>query len=95
MIEKRQILIDCVCLCLFRELEAMVIAKWQVGFFLVIVLSALREDGKVLCIKYFPRKLAEIEETQVWRRTTSFIGGDFFGTSKRQVPSSPDPLHNR
>lgn len=79
----------------FRGLEAMAISKWQVGFFLVIVLSVPRGKGRVLSVGHPPEKLATIEETQVWRRTSSFRGEDFFDTSKREVPSCPDPLHNR
>ncbi|XXG54462.1 hypothetical protein AAC387_Pa03g2331 [Persea americana] len=73
----------------------MVISKWQLGLFLVILLAASREGSRVLGARHLQEKVAKKDEAQVWRVTTSIRGEGFFDTSKREVPSCPDPLHNR
>ncbi|CAL5380788.1 unnamed protein product [Camellia sinensis] len=79
----------------------MLILKSQVGYFLLLLLSISALHQAALGARY----LEEIKnenptqtQTQTQLLTKSFnstTNEGFFATIDREVPSSPDPLHNR
>lgn len=62
--------------------------------FMMIFISILAMQHGVLGARLLSEKV-EVDKPQVWNRSP--INGDegFFATVNREVPSSPDPLHNK
>ncbi|OMO99163.1 hypothetical protein COLO4_13481 [Corchorus olitorius] len=78
-------------------------SKGLVGYFLLILLSisALNNHG-VLGARFLADKLEDHQEMaaasdqKTWKEENPDKGIDgFFATINREVPSCPDPLHNR
>ncbi|KAF7817892.1 CLE17 protein [Senna tora] len=74
----------------------MSISRAQVGCFLLILLSLSGLNLKAMDARYVEEEMERVHKFQVWRkRFSSQTGAGSFATVDREVPSSPDPLHNR
>ncbi|KAK9161177.1 hypothetical protein Syun_007518 [Stephania yunnanensis] len=64
---------------------------------LAILLVSTFMHNEVLGVRFLKEEMASRREDQVWStRNNSIAGeGDFMATIHREVPSCPDPLHNR
>lgn len=73
----------------------MFISRSQVGCLLLtfLIISALNRE--VYGARHPKEKVENLEKPQVWKQGSNKEDEDFFATINREVPSSPDPLHNR
>ncbi|KAG7968552.1 hypothetical protein I3843_08G160100 [Carya illinoinensis] len=74
----------------------MFISRSQVGCLLLtfLIISALNRE--VLGARHPKEKAENLEKTQVSKQGSNTEDDqDFFAAINREVPSSPDPLHNR
>ncbi|KAI4301804.1 hypothetical protein L6164_035048 [Bauhinia variegata] len=74
----------------------MLISRTQLRYFLLILLSiSILKDGGVGA-RYVKERVMLLDKTPVWTKGfTDQTDGGSFVTVNREVPSSPDPLHNR
>ncbi|CAN6715024.1 unnamed protein product [Malus baccata var. baccata] len=65
-----------------------------IGLLLIFLgISGLNDSGGVSGARCLNEKVGNMEKPQVFNSPSDDEG--FFATINRQVPSSPDPLHNR
>ncbi|XWS58210.1 hypothetical protein CRYUN_Cryun08bG0015100 [Craigia yunnanensis] len=70
--------------------------KGLVGYLLLILLSISALNHGVLEARFLTEKLEDQEKPQkTWKENPDSGTDGFFATINREVPSSPDPLHNR
>ncbi|KAE8675378.1 putative Protein YIPF1 [Hibiscus syriacus] len=70
------------------------------GYLLLMFLSISALNHGVLGARFLTEKVEDEEETtttqRTWKNQSVDNGTDgFFATINREVPSSPDPLHNK
>ncbi|GKV20659.1 hypothetical protein SLE2022_082410 [Rubroshorea leprosula] len=77
----------------------MFFSRGLVGYLLLFLLSiSALYDGRVLGARNLREKLEDdVEKSETLEENSKNNNGDegFFATINRQVPSCPDPLHNR
>ena len=74
----------------------MFVSRSQVVCLLLILLSISSLHHGVLGARYLKEKEENLEKPQVWSSGSSKDAVEgFFATVDREVPSCPDPLHNR
>ncbi|XVF06112.1 hypothetical protein REPUB_Repub06bG0019800 [Reevesia pubescens] len=70
-----------------------------VGYLLLILLSISALNHGVLGARFLTEKLEmedeEIKPQKTWKENPENGTDGFFATINREVPSCPDPLHNR
>ncbi|KAK7337796.1 hypothetical protein VNO77_18383 [Canavalia gladiata] len=74
----------------------MLISRFQVGCLLLVLLSISVLNHQVLGARYVKEEAEHVlNKSQVWkRRFMNETNGGSYVTVNREVPSSPDPLHN-
>ncbi|KAG6646576.1 hypothetical protein I3843_07G016400 [Carya illinoinensis] len=75
----------------------MFMSRLQVRCLLLIFLSISALHREVLGARNLKEKVENADKSQVLKKSSNNAANDqgFFAASKRQVPSCPDPLHNR
>jgi hypothetical protein len=73
----------------------MLISRSQVVYLLLVLLTISALHHEVLGARYLNKKVEDLEKTQVWKKGSFVKDEGFFATVNREVPCSPDPLHNR
>jgi hypothetical protein len=73
----------------------MFISRSQVVCLLLLLSSISALHHEVLGARHLKEKVKNLEKPQVWKKSSSAEDGGIFATVKREVPSCPDPLHNR
>ncbi|KAK1292265.1 hypothetical protein QJS10_CPB17g01890 [Acorus calamus] len=73
---------------------------YQVGFWVLVMLSAMLVQSRPLIIDRQSVGKVGLEGIHGWRKLSHSGGGgggggDLFWNAKRAVPTCPDPLHNR
>ena len=72
------------------------ISRTQVGCLLLILFSISCLNHKVLGARYGKEVDEHVHKFQVWRKSfTHETPEGSYETVNREVPTSPDPLHNR
>ncbi|KAK7258849.1 hypothetical protein RIF29_24437 [Crotalaria pallida] len=73
----------------------MSISRTQMGYLLLMLLSISVLNHEALGARHV-EKMEHVHNSEVWRKSsTNEKDGGSFATLNREVPSSPDPLHNR
>lgn len=75
----------------------MFISRTQVGCLLLIFLSISTLHHEALGARNLKEMVENADKSQVLKKGSNNAANDqgFFAPSNRQVPSCPDPLHNR
>ncbi|XWS57550.1 hypothetical protein CRYUN_Cryun09bG0184100 [Craigia yunnanensis] len=71
-------------------------SRGLVGYLLLILLSISALHHGVLGARFLVEKFEDQEKPQeTWKENPDSGTDGFFATINREVPSCPDPLHNR
>ena len=62
---------------------------------LLILVCILASHPTVLGARYLKEKMKDMEKQHMWRKNTDSGDDGFVANTNREVPSCPDPLHNR
>ncbi|KAJ7977985.1 CLAVATA3/ESR-RELATED [Quillaja saponaria] len=73
----------------------LIMSRTQVGYLLLIFLSISALNHEASGTRYLKIEV-HLEKPPVWKKiSTNETEEGFFATVNREVPSCPDPLHNR
>lgn len=73
----------------------MFISRSQAGCLLLILLSISALHREVLGTRHLTEKVEDSKTPQVGKDGSNAENEGYYGAVKREVPSCPDPLHNR
>lgn len=74
----------------------MFMSRRQVGCFLLILLSISAFHHGVLGARYLKEKVEDMKKSQNWKEgSNADQDSGFVARVNREIPSCPDPLHNK
>lgn len=74
----------------------MIVSRAQVLVLLLIWVCLSVSHPTVVRARYLKERVKDMRERREWRKNTDVNGDDdFVAYTNREVPSCPDPLHNR